>query len=311
MRLRDLARGRWKELLPQLGVDARYLRNIHGPCPVCGGEDRFRWDDQHGDGGYICGACGAGDGFSLAMKVAGRSFQEIAGEVERILGVHRSIGPSQGDEEQKQRNAMRGLWDGAVPVADISPVAKYLRNRLAGVVVKPDFIREHKSVFADGKNHPAMLAKVITCDDRAINIHCTFVTPSGQKAALEKPRKVMPGKLPDGCAVRLFKAAPEMGVAEGIETAISASLMFGMPVWACLNANLLSKWIPPKIAERIYIFADNDENFTGQAAAYQLARRLSVQFKLMADVFIPEMSGQDWNDVWMDERLSQRGAGAV
>ena len=33
----ERARGRWREILPRLGIDARFLVNRHGPCPLCGG----------------------------------------------------------------------------------------------------------------------------------------------------------------------------------------------------------------------------------------------------------------------------------
>lgn len=296
MSLRDLARGQWKSLLPLLGVDARYLRNVHGPCPICTGKDRFRWDDQHGDGGYICGACGAGDGFALAMKVAGQSFQQVAGEVERILGVQRSIGPSMNEDESRQRNAMRRLWDGSGSPGANGPVVAYLKYRV-GRQWPSVSLREHTGVFMDGSRHPALVAKVVTHDDRAINLHLTLLDPGGQKAAVEKVRRVMPGKLPDGCAVRLAPPEPVMGVAEGLETAMSASVLYGVPVWACLNAGLLSKWIPPQIAERVMVFADNDANFTGQSAAYQLAKRLSVQYGREVEVLVPPEVGEDWNDV--------------
>ena len=35
----DFARGRWREILPKLGIPPESLRNRHGPCPICGG----RW----------------------------------------------------------------------------------------------------------------------------------------------------------------------------------------------------------------------------------------------------------------------------
>jgi putative DNA primase/helicase len=142
-----------------------------------------------------------------------------------------------------------------------------------------------------------MVAKVVTHDDRAVNLHLTLVTEGGQKASVEKPRRVMPGKLPDGCAIRLSPAAEVMGVAEGIETALSASILYGVPVWACINKTILAKWEPPKIARRILIFADNDANFSGQAKAYHLANRLAVQHKLDVEVLIPPEVGEDWNDV--------------
>jgi len=108
--------------------------------------------------------------------------------------------------------------------------------------------------------------------------------------------------LPEGCAIRLAPAAGIMGVAEGIETAISASLLFDMPVWACINASLLAKWIPPDIAKVVYVFGDNDLTYTGQAAAYRLANRLAVQFKLGVEIRIPDLPGTDWNDIHQIKR---------
>ena len=66
MELSNQAMGRWYGILISLGVDAGHLRNKKGPCPGCGGRDRFRWDDKDGRGTFYCGGGGdplAGDGF--------------------------------------------------------------------------------------------------------------------------------------------------------------------------------------------------------------------------------------------------------
>ena len=70
-----------------------------------------------------------------------------------------------------------------------------------------------------------------------------------------------------------------------------------MPVWAAINGALLAKWVPPEEARTIHIFGDNDINFTGQAKAFALANRISVQFEREVVVRIPDIIGQDWNDV--------------
>jgi putative DNA primase/helicase len=54
----ERARGRWREILPIFGIETRYLHNRHGPCPLCGGKDRFRFDDRDGSGSYYCNQCG-------------------------------------------------------------------------------------------------------------------------------------------------------------------------------------------------------------------------------------------------------------
>ena len=297
--VRDLAKGRWKEILPSLGVDSRYLVNKHGPCPICGGDDRFRFDDQHGQGGYICSQCGGGDGFRLASKITGQPFHVLAEKVRTMLGHSNDyVGPAVDVETLRQKEAMIGLWRQGAPIADVSPVAKYLRARLGPGPIRYDFLREVGSVRhpQDGIGYPAMIAKVAGHNDRAVNVHITYLNRSGSKADVKPVKRVMAGKLPDGCAIRLMPAGEIMGVAEGIESAISASLLFDIPVWACVNGALLAKWRPPEIAHEVVIFGDNDLNYTGQAKAYELANRLEVQFKRRVKVMMPPKAGDDWND---------------
>ena len=296
----QMAQGNWQYILPKLGVDSKYLRNEHGPCPICNGKDRFRWDDQNNMGGYLCSQCGAGDGFDLARKVTGMTFKAIADKIAELLGKSNDYEPRQPDpQEAKNRAAMKALWEGSRQPTDSGPVSSYLQRRV-GCHWQSPFIRENMSVWAEGKTHAAMVCKIVTHTDKAINLHQTFLTLDGQKADLGTVKKVMAGKLPDGCAIRLSKAAPIMGVAEGIESAISASILHDMPVWACINGGLLSKWVPPETAEEIYVFGDNDASFTGHAKAYHLANRLEVQYKRKVKVIFPQQTGHDMNDVHRD-----------
>lgn len=50
----------------------------HGPCPVCGGKDRFRFDDKAGRGTWFCNQCGHGDGLDLVALVKQCSLSEAA-----------------------------------------------------------------------------------------------------------------------------------------------------------------------------------------------------------------------------------------
>jgi len=82
----DRARGRWFEVLPLLGIDREYLRRTPGPCPICGGRDRFRWLDDIGFGNYACRQCGPGDGFILLRKKYGWSADEARSNVDDLVG---------------------------------------------------------------------------------------------------------------------------------------------------------------------------------------------------------------------------------
>ena len=86
--VRDAALGRWKDLIfPAFAITVPVHKNKHGPCPICGGTDRFRCDDRQGKGTWICSQCGSGSGFALIEKARGMDFDVIVQEVGAILGL--------------------------------------------------------------------------------------------------------------------------------------------------------------------------------------------------------------------------------
>ena len=100
--INDLAQGRWVEILSTVGgIPVHYLDNKHKPCPSCrDGDDRFRFDDQDGNGTWFCSYCGGKDGtggggagMSLLMRVKNWEFKEAARAVEDYLGVTRPSRP--------------------------------------------------------------------------------------------------------------------------------------------------------------------------------------------------------------------------
>jgi len=290
-KLEDIALGKWPELLPQLGVDPKCLVNKHGPCPMCGGKDRFRFDNKDGKGSFFCNACGAGSGITLAMKATGKSFRQILSEVISITGEQVFVQPKDQSEDAKRKDAIKRVWEAASKPSLDGPVHRFMKNKM-GLVWASKSIRELK-----GKTHWLMVSKIVGYDDKAQNVHLTYLTEDGHKADVTPSRRVMAGPLPDGCAIRLSPADTHMGIAEGIETAISASVLFGIPVWSAINAQNLAKWRPPAITRSVTVFADNDESFTGHAAAYTLAKRLTLQHGLNVEVLVPPVVGQDWADV--------------
>jgi putative DNA primase/helicase len=89
-----------------------------------------------------------------------------------------------------------------------------------------------------------------------------------------------------------------LGIAEGIETASAGSELFGVPCWSAICASNLLKFNPPFGLRRLIIFGDNDASFVGQVTAYELAHRLRRERPdLEIVVRVPEVAGQDWNDV--------------
>jgi putative DNA primase/helicase len=294
----DRARGRWRSILPALGIDSNFLVNRHGPCPICGGDDRFRFDDKEGDGTWFCNRCRSGDGIKLVMRVRGVDFVAACALIDPEIGNSEPEQPRDEPDAEQVRRSMRQMGENAVPVALLDPVHRYLSRRLGDDIVIPSCLRTLRSCLYKDEDrlsyHPVMLASVRDVEGRAVALHRTFLTPDGHKADVLQVRKVI-GKLPDGCAVRLSEPAHVMGIAEGIETALSASILHRIPVWAALNSGRLKAWIPPEQAMEIIIFGDNDTNCDGQDAAYALGKRLNRT--ITAQVLIPEIPGTDWNDV--------------
>jgi putative DNA primase/helicase len=296
------AKGKWRGVLLHLGIPSSALRDKHGPCPMCGGEDRFRFDNKEGRGTYICNQCGAGDGMKLACDFTGQPFAEVASRIDGILGNVKAdapVRPAMTEDERVQ--ALRAAWADSRPVAPGGLVDVYLRARGLGERAYPPALR-FAPALRDGEGgvRPAMLALVGLHGHKPTSLHRTFLrADGGAKAEMASPRKMMPGELPDGCCVQLseWTQSGPLGIAEGIETAMAASAYFDVPVWSAINATMLAKWLPPPGCEEVVIFGDNDASFAGHAAAYRLAHRLSAR-QIPVTVQMAPIPGQDWADVW-------------
>lgn len=297
----EVATGRWGYILPALGVPEEFLRNKHGACPMCGGKDRFRYDDKRGRGTWICNQCGAGDGYSLLERYHEWTFRHTAEEVRRVVG--EAPAPEQvkaSDDEARKVAAIRRVWSETEAVHKGDPVWKYLNRRL-GLDVVPASLRYHPALaykHDDGEisHHPAMVAAVTYPDGRGATLHRTYLAGDGRKANVTAVKKLMPGKPLQTACIKLGGYSDALGIAEGIETALAASMRFGVPVWSCVSSGLMEQWEPPAGIKRVIVFGDNDPKFAGQAAAYRIAHRLAVK-NISVEVFIPENSGEDWADV--------------
>lgn len=294
-RIGDLCRGRWHSILTGLGVADAFLSGKHGPCPICqNGKDRWRWDNKDGRGSWFCSHCGAGDGFNFLQRLNGWTFVQAAKEVERVLGMSTEDAPRREFDDKQKAEALRRVWRESKPVTRGDAVWTYL-NRRTGIEQAPACLRFHANLRYDAdRSFAAMLAVVTMPDDTASTMHRTWLDGRGGKAPVETPKKVMHGTIKTG-AIRLFDVSPLLGIAEGIETALRASVRFSVPVWAAISAGGMRDWEPPKEVSEVVVFGDNDANFTGQSAAYALANKLELRgIKTM--VRIPEKIGTDWAD---------------
>lgn len=296
----------WRSVLLAAGLSERELSKKHGPCPGCGGRDRFFFDNRHGRGDFFCRHCGPGDGFQLLMRAQGMSFKDARRLVLRLADLE--------ENEQRATIAPKPVYEPEAPKAaqvtrrvlqlirescaieDCEPVREYLSSRSLWPLPSGHTLRAHTSVeyWHDKRSigrFPALLGVVRDVEGETVTAHVTYLEPSGEKLRDFDPRKILSGMVGrDGCAVRLMSHGATLGIAEGIETALSASMLHEMPVWAALNTSLLQKFTPPANVERLVIFADRD--VAGLEAASKLMERL--QGRVSMEVRTPK--SKDWND---------------
>lgn len=232
---------------------------------------------------------------------------------ERIEQAKRERREAQAAQWAQARDYLGRMWDKAEPLRETCPVGLYLQRR--GLMVpNTDALRFAPAQdywHDDGRasRHPALLAAVTAPDGAVVAIHRTYLTDDGHKAEVPTVRKLTQTAGPmAGASIKIGTPVPRpdgrlgLGVAEGIETAIAAYILGGVPTWPCVSAHGLAAFEPPAGVHYLYVFADHDENGVGQKAANDLGRR-TARAGLCARILTPEAPG-DWND----ELIARRAA---
>lgn len=291
----DMAVGKWRGILLNFGFPDQFLGKKHSACPLCGGGvDRYRFVDWQGTGSYFCSQCGHGFGIDLLMKFKGWDFKTAAKQIDQIIGNVNQVEIKQERSESEKVAQIRKVLKECKAVSVGDPVHKYLKMRCGSDHIPKD-VKFHPNLgHTEGGFHPAMVSIVRDLNGVGLSLHRTYLTESGEKAKVNQVKKFMAGKKLNGGAIRLFDVVECVGLAEGIETALSAAYRFKLPVWAASNSVLLEQWEPPSFIKKVVVFGDNDENYVGQAAAYSLAKRLSRE-NIKVEVKIPDKG--DWCDV--------------
>ena len=196
-------------------------------------------------------------------------------------------------DEAISRNALR-LWEEASILRD-SPAAVYLASR--GLAFACCDLRYHPRTPLGPSGSvrflPAMLAAVRN-DLGILAVHRTFLdSKTGRLAAFDRPKRAL-GSLGTG-AVRL--AVPRegrLGLAEGIESGLSAQALFGISCWATLGNERFGLVTIPESVRELYLFVDAD---AGGALAEARARASYARDGLRIVTHRPPIEGHDWNDV--------------
>lgn len=277
-----------------------------GPCPKCGGDDRFSINTMKGV--WNCRGCEVGgDVIALVQHLDGTNFRTacmtLAGKPPEIKPTCGFITPPPRCDDDAQRkaralNIWRNTWR-----ADRTIVARYLKSRDIVLDRWPLSLRFHPRCPRPKENPgfvsplPAMVALIEHAERGAGAVHCTYLRQDGSgKADIEKP-KAMFGPVAGGAVRFGIPGAGEwLAVAEGVETALSVAAACSIPAWAALSAEGIKKLILPAEATHILICADHDANGVGKRAADDAAERWLAEGRRVRVAMPPEL-GADFNDV--------------
>lgn len=210
-------------------------------------------------------------------------------------GVETALTPA--DPGPRNRRAATRLWSAARPI-EKSPAEAYLRSR--GLTQGSSDLRYHpRAPYGRGAQaifRPAMLAAVRD-GSGLVAVHRTFLEPASMALAdLPVPKRAL-GRLGQG-AVRLSPSVDGvLAWAEGIETAMAATQLSGIPCWATLGTERFGLVALPPSVRRLILFLDND---AGGRRAEKLAREAHRGSAIEIEARYPRAAGTDWNDVLLN-----------
>lgn len=291
--------GHWPELLAAMGIDTP-SRGKHGPCPACGGKDRFRLDDQTGRGTWICNQCGNGDGLDLLVRVTGKSTKEAAELLAPLVGLsaggldpaerERIQRQQQAKTEQERQRAEQQRQKAARRAADIMAdtgqgESTYLERKGFGShlsAVNRTLIRE------GGENFHAGSLVVALTDEGGELVNVQLIRDDGTKRYLHGGQKAG--------AFHRIEGGELVAICEGYATGLSVHLATGATLYCAMDAGNLHA--VAAIARRqnpearILLCGDNDEGTQGNPGKTKAEQAAAAIGGLIA---LPPIAG-DWND---------------
>lgn len=243
-------------------------RQHAGPCPACGGTDRF-WIDTKKQAWGCRHCCTGGDVIQLVRHVDGVGFKEaieiLADEKIQRPKIACSASPSrEGPDDATRRRYALAMWESARPIAGTA-AESYLKSRK--ITMLPRALRFAPTIChrPSGKTLCAMIAQVrhgVTGEFLAV--HRTYLSADGAKADVS-PVKMALGNFSGGAVMLSDPHEGSLMVGEGVETCLAAMQAAGRPAWAALSTGGLRALLLPDSVSRVTILADGDE--PGESAA--------------------------------------------
>lgn len=292
--------GHWPELLAAMGINIP-SRGKHGPCPVCGGKDRFRLDDKGGRGTWICNQCGAGDGLDLVKLISGKGTKEAARLVAELMGLspcglaptelaqlrHQQQTRAEAECKRVAQQRQKAMLRAAAIMRDVTQgISPYLEAKgLHGVTVP---LLQHPVAVGELTFPPGSLVVPLMTEYGGEPVTVQLIDAGGNKAYL-------PGGQKAG-AFHSIQGGEPVVVVEGFATGLTVHLASGATVYCAMDCGNLQ--VVADIARRqhpdvqILLCGDNDTHTEGNPGKTKAAQAATAVGGLVA---LPPTAG-DWND---------------
>lgn len=243
-----------------------------------------------------------GDRSLLFKCFAGCSGVEIIRAVRRLKlevpadGAAAALVPSDIDTIMADRALT--IWNQAHPIVG-TPAAAYLAAR--GIAHRSSALRFHpRTPLGRGRSvrfRPALIAGV-RAQSGIVAVQRIFLDRNSTTLATDLSKAKLTLGRPLAGAVRLYRPGQCLGLAEGIETAESAAILLGIPVWATLGSERLARIAIPDFVDRLILLPDNDR--AGRIAAQQ-AEIAYARPGREIEIRWPWYRLNDWNSVLLRE----------
>ena len=276
------------EIASRLGLH-RAGRGWRGDCPICQYKQSLALDVKDGRPVIWCASCQDSAGLAVALRAAaGGSLP--ADRPARLPRLDRA------DRAARIERAA-AIWDGASPIEQDTPAAKYLKLRRISHVMRSPALRWRADVpHPSGGRRIALIAAITGADGTFAGIQRVFLKPDGSKADIE-PVKASLGVIAGG-ACRLQPASLELVIGEGIESSAAAGAILGVPAWSAISAgNMARSLMLPASIRSVVIAADNDP--AGLRAAEAAWRRWRAEGRSVR-IVKPNQKDGDFNDLQRD-----------
>lgn len=316
------ALNRWREILIAHGIPEHHLSGKHSSCPIHGGKDGFRFNDE-GKGAWVCATCTDGkfeDGFNLIARYCHNgnnkeAFRKVAKYLKLSnnspLKQNKVVQPHTFDQEHHTGQMQQSHGDQKL-------LARKSTSMHAGNILSQCSLGIHPYLQDKGIEHQVFIntniyemayekqnasgrtelkkqtiprgALVIPInslyDDNIIGVQ--FINTNGKKTYIAGT------PINEGIHVIAGNEnLPYIGICEGYATSLSVFIATGATTVVVFDKNgIKSKAESIKASypgKQLIFFGDNDESHKGQEAALWASRKTNGL------AVIPPHVG-DWND---------------